>query len=193
MYYILFTLLLSSVQWLICVISQGIHFLALVNWCFKIITVTSQRRNVSSWPVDYLTCANEVIRAPFQYPIRRLIVRSRKVSKARDRVLKCSYCFEIWQARSDNSKYKSRGFETLRDLTIRRLIGYWNGAQVTNGTGVINHNMFVKMTKFPLQMNQIQQFHQKVSKISLFYMRRTLCQSVNSLSSFDAYVYATAK
>ena len=83
--------------------------------------------------------------APFQYPIIRRIVRSRKVSKARDRVLKCSYRFEIWQAprqqccrgachiseRSDNSKYKSRGFETLRDLTIRRLIGYWNGAQIT--------------------------------------------------------------
>ena len=26
--------------------------------------------------------------------------------------------------RSDNYKYKSRGFETLRDLTITRLIGY---------------------------------------------------------------------
>ena len=55
-----------------------------------------------------------------------------------------SYRFEIWQAhrqhccrsacqiseRSDNSKYKSRGFETLRDLTERRLFGYWDGAQV---------------------------------------------------------------
>ena len=82
-------------------------------------------------------------RGPFQYPIRRHIVKSRKVSKAGDRVLKYSYRFEIWQAprqqccrgacqiseRSDNSKYKSRGFETLRGLTIRRLIGYWNGAQ----------------------------------------------------------------
>ena len=81
-------------------------------------------------------------RGPFQYPIRRFIIRSRKVSKARDWVLKCWNHFEIWQAprqqycrgacqiseRSDNSKYKSRGFETLRDLTIRRLIGYWNGA-----------------------------------------------------------------
>ena len=32
--------------------------------------------------------------------------------------------------RSDNSKYKSRGFETLRDLTERRLSGYWDRAQV---------------------------------------------------------------
>ena len=70
-------------------------------------------------------------------PIARFILRSRKVSKAWDRVLKCSYRFEIWQTRrqkrcrgachiseqSDNSKYKSRGFETLRDLIIS-LIGY---------------------------------------------------------------------
>ena len=34
---------------------------------------------------------------------------------------------------SDNFKYKSRGFETLRDLTIRRLIGYWNRAQGVSG------------------------------------------------------------
>ena len=46
-------------------------------------------------------------RAPSQYPRRRLFVRSRKISK-----------------RSDNSQYKSRGFETLRDLTERRLFGY---------------------------------------------------------------------
>ena len=31
--------------------------------------------------------------------------------------------------RSDYSKYKYRGFKTSRDLTIRRLIAYWNGAQ----------------------------------------------------------------
>ena len=81
-------------------------------------------------------------RAPSQYPKRRLSVRSRKVSKPRDWYFKLSYRFEIWQAhrqhccrsacqiseRSDNSKYKSRGFETLRDLTERRLFGYWDGA-----------------------------------------------------------------
>ena len=80
--------------------------------------------------------------APSQYPKRRLFVRSRKVSKPRDWYFKLSYRFEIWQAhrqhccrsacqiseRSDNSKYKSRGFETLRDLTKRRLFGYWDGA-----------------------------------------------------------------
>ena len=83
-------------------------------------------------------------RAPFQYPMRRLIVRSREVSKPRDWQFQLSHRFEIWQARRqhccqcacqiserlESSKYKSRGFETSRDLTIRRLIGYWNGARV---------------------------------------------------------------
>ena len=63
-------------------------------------------------------------------------------------IVKClwfmlSHCFEIWQAHrqqcyrgacqisewSDNSKYKSRGFETSQDLMIRHLTGYWNRAQ----------------------------------------------------------------
>ena len=83
-------------------------------------------------------------RAPFQYPIRRLTVRSRKVSKTRDLYLELPDRSEIWQAprqqscrsacqiskRCDNLNYQSRGFETSRDLTIRRLIGYWNGAQI---------------------------------------------------------------
>ena len=83
-------------------------------------------------------------RAPSQYPKRRLFVRSRKLSKPRDWYFKLSYRFEIWQAhrqhccrsacqiseRSDNSKYKSRGFEALRDLTERRLFGYWDGPLV---------------------------------------------------------------
>ena len=103
------------------------------------------RRNVSS----QMPCSHESsdswMSAPFQYPIRHLIVRSREVSKPQDWLFKLSHRFDIWQAprqqsyrgacqiseRSDNSKYKSHGFETLRDLTIRRLIGYWNGAQST--------------------------------------------------------------
>ena len=85
-------------------------------------------------------------RAPSQYPKRRIFVRSRKVSKPRDWYFKLSYRFEIWQAhrqhccrsscqiaeRSDNSKYKSRGFEILQDLTERRVFGYWDGAQDVN-------------------------------------------------------------
>ena len=77
-----------------------------------------------------------------QYPKRRLSVRSRKVSKPRDLYLELSDRSEIWQAlrqqccrcacqiskRYDNLKYQSRGFETLRDLTKRRLFGYWDGA-----------------------------------------------------------------
>ena len=83
--------------------------------------------------------AKEEFMVLFQYPIRCLIVRSREVSKP----FKLSHRFESWQAhwqhccrgacyiweRSYNSKYKFRGFKTLRDPTIRRLFGYWNGAQ----------------------------------------------------------------
>ena len=82
--------------------------------------------------------------APSQYKIRRLIVRSREVSKPRDLYLELSDRSEIWQAlwqhccrcacqiskRYDNLKYQSRGFQTSRDLTIRRLFGYWNGALI---------------------------------------------------------------
>ena len=84
-----------------------------------------------------------VTRAPSQYPKRRLFVRSREVSKPRDLYLELSDRSEIWQAlwqhccrcacqiskRYDNLKYQSRGFETSRDLTKRRLFGYWDGAQ----------------------------------------------------------------
>ena len=81
-------------------------------------------------------------RAPSQYPKRRLSVRSRKVSKQRYLYFELSDRSEIWQAlrqhccrcacqiskRSDNLKYQSRGFEISRDLTKRRLFGYWDGA-----------------------------------------------------------------
>ena len=80
--------------------------------------------------------------ATFQYPIRRLTVRSHKVSKPQDLYLELSDRSEICQAlrqqgcrsacqiskRCDNLNYQSPGFETSRDLTIWRLIGYWNGA-----------------------------------------------------------------
>ena len=80
--------------------------------------------------------------APFQYLIRRLIVRSHEDRKPQDWQFKLSHRFEIRQAlgqqccrdacqileRSDNSKYKSCVFETSRDLTIRHLVGYWDRA-----------------------------------------------------------------
>ena len=89
--------------------------------------------------------------APSQYPKSRLSVRSRKVSKPRDLYLELSDRSEIWQAlrqqccrcacqiskRYDNLKYQSRGFETLRDLTKRRLFGYWDGAQASAGDGAV--------------------------------------------------------
>ena len=80
------------------------------------------------------------VQGPVSFPIRRLIVTSREVSKPRDWQLKLSQCFEIWQARRQhccgsayqiserkyNSEYKFRGVVTLHDITIGRLIKYWN-------------------------------------------------------------------
>ena len=82
-------------------------------------------------------------RALFQYPIWHLIVRFREISKPRDLCLELSDHSKIWQAPwqhccrearqiskwCNHSIYQSRSFETQRDLTIKRLIGYWNGAQ----------------------------------------------------------------
>ena len=99
--------------------------------------------NTAQWYIELPTsprhCA--AIRALFHYPIRRLIVRSHKVSKPRDLHLELYDRPEIWQAprqqccwcacqiskRCDNLSYQSRSFEASWDLTIRRLIGYWNG------------------------------------------------------------------
>ena len=81
---------------------------------------------------------DERTRTLFQCPIRRLIVRSRKISKQRgfDLYSELSDRSEIWLAAcacqiSKRYQYlnnRFRTFETLRDLTISRLIGYWKGA-----------------------------------------------------------------
>ena len=75
---------------------------------------------------------------PFQYPIRRIVIRSRKTSKARDREFKCSYRFQIWPAHrqhccwgacpisepSGNSEYNSwlRDFTRSYDKTSYRIL-----------------------------------------------------------------------
>ena len=107
--------------------------------------------------------------APSQYPKRRLIVRSREVSRPRDWYFKLSNRFEIWQAhrqqccrsacqiseRSNNSKYKSRGFETSRDHTIRRLFGYWDG--VLNADNVWEFSLlYVLFSNFFLRWQENQ-------------------------------------
>ena len=109
--------------------------------------ITHKENTIANYSfITYLIFFSGDFRAPSQYPKRRLSVRSRKVSKPRDLYLKLSDRSEIWQAlrqhccrcacqiakRCGNLNYQSRGFETSRDLTIRRLIGYWNGALFTN-------------------------------------------------------------
>ena len=87
----------------------------------------------------------------FQYPISFLIVRPRKVSKPRDFYLELSNRSGIWQAqwqpscrcaskiakRCDNLNDRSRGFETSRDVLIRRLIGYQVETMMTSSNGNI--------------------------------------------------------
>ena len=81
-----------------------------------------------------LTCAQ------LQYTIRRLIVRSRKVSKPHDLYLELADRSKIWQAvplkfECDNSNYQSRSLKTSQDLKIRRLsdieTGPWSPACMT--------------------------------------------------------------
>ena len=93
--------------------------------------------------IPSLICARA--RDLFQCPIRSRIVRNHTVSKQRDLYLELSDRSEFEKTprqhgcrcachiskRCDDLIYQSRGFETSRDLTIRRLIRYWNGAQLT--------------------------------------------------------------
>ena len=63
---------------------------------------------------------------PIQYHIRRLILRSHKVSKSWDRMLKCSYDFEILQASRqqycpDAPQFQSDRKTVTTDLTLSRL------------------------------------------------------------------------
>ena len=81
-------------------------------------------------------------RVPFQYPIRRLIVRSRKVSKLWDLYAELPDWIEFWKAPQQHcccgscsiskwchdSNYQPCSFATSRDITIRCFIRYWNRA-----------------------------------------------------------------
>ena len=82
-------------------------------------------------------------RAPFQYLVRRLVVRSREASKPPDLYLDWADRSEILTAsrqhccrgacqiskRCNNLSRQSRRFEASRDLMIRRLTEYWNDVQ----------------------------------------------------------------
>ena len=90
-------------------------------------------------------CHTEITnRAPFQYLMKHLVLKSHQVTKPWDWGFKSSHHLEIWQAHRqqccwgasqvseqlDNSKYESCAFKTLQDLTMKHIIGYWNRVQV---------------------------------------------------------------
>ena len=85
------------------------------GWWFETSSL-SLWRHCNVWMYSQMTSTW----APFQYLIGRLIERSRT---AADVPVK-------FQKRCDDLNCQSRGFETTRDLTIRRRIGYWNGALI---------------------------------------------------------------
>ena len=99
---------------------------------------------LSAWKNSHIT---QEAMSLFQYLIRRLIVRYRKASKPRDLNLELSNHSVIWQVhrqqccrgacqiskRCHDLNYQSCGFEISHDLTIRRLIRYWNGAHYISG------------------------------------------------------------
>ena len=119
----------------------------LILYAIKLIVYTSVNKlgayfRVICAPIRSWSDAIYPGRHPFKHPKRRLIVRSGEDSKSGDLYLELSDRSEIWQAfrqhcwrcackmskRYENLKYQSRGFDTSRDLTIRRLFGYWDGA-----------------------------------------------------------------
>ena len=110
--------------------------------------------------------------APSQYPKRRLIVRIREVSKSRDLYLELSDISEIWQAlrqyccrcacqiskRYDNLKYQSRGFETSRDLTIRRLFDIETGLWFLVGIKHLQLHQLCEMATLLLHLNNLRRY-----------------------------------
>ena len=98
------------------------------------VTVSYYRGNGKRW----------LPRTPFWYTITLFIVRPHKVSKPRDLYL------ELYDRRSrgvsqisrqcDNLNYQSRGFGISRDLTIGRLIEYWNGTLIFVNRCIITNN-----------------------------------------------------
>ena len=119
----------------LCGLSVVLEYSINIRYCSHLGSVHPQPGN-----------ANIPIWAPSQYPKRRLIVRSREVSTPRDLYSELFDRCEIWQAlrqqccryagqiskRYDNLEFQSRGFETLRDLTKRRLFGYWDEDQISH-------------------------------------------------------------
>ena len=97
--------------------------------------------------------------------------------QARNQVLKCSYQFEIWQAywqhccpgacqiseQSVNFKYKPRSFEALCDLTIRRLIGYWNRALMATITEWID-----EVAPLKLQLTWVITDHRNIWNVIIY-------------------------
>ena len=119
----------------------------------------------------------------------------------RDLYLELYNCFEIWRAlrqqycrcacqiskRCDDSNYQSRGFETSRDLMIRRLIRYWDGPQGTSSHGADLGLGFSTRTQITKSLGSMLVKYRSDAKVSeglcylwrnetLFVTDTTICQ-----------------
>ena len=131
------------------------------NRCVRFVVGDYQRQKEETKPEPPWSTGSPITRAPSQYPKRRLSVRFRKVSMLQDLYLELADRSEIWRAlrqhccrcacqiskRYANLKYQSCGFETSRDLTIRCLFGYWDGALVITPQGFLTPSTVPSQTR----------------------------------------------
>ena len=134
----------NSGKWLLLDRRRTVYWICINNWSTK-------GRHVPCWGIQFtlpqwhsnLGC-QQTTGPRFNIWLRCLIIRSCEDLKLQDLCLELSDRSEIWQAhrqqccrgacqiskRCNKSNYQSCGSKVSRDLTIRCLIGYGNGAQV---------------------------------------------------------------
>ena len=93
--------------------------------------IATMRQTNASWGIGQTHRSREetnvtpTSRAPFRSPIRRLIVRSHKVSKPRDLYFNCTIALKFGRQipkRCNNLIYESRGVGASRDLITIKLL-----------------------------------------------------------------------
>ena len=121
-------------------------------------TYVAKRRTRSCVTTYHLISRNNMFMstwAPFQYAKRRLIARSREVSKPRDLCLELSDRYEIWQAPpaallpmccqiSKRYEHFKHPISRPRDVTRshdKRFIGYWNGTLIVSKISLTQKHM----------------------------------------------------
>ena len=151
----------------------------------------------------------------FQYLLSHLIVTSRKDWKPWDLYLELYDCSQVWQALwqqccwcasqvskcCDNLNYQSHSLETSWDLTIRRLIRYWNEAQYNHtqwNTESVHNFGYVFILHIVLLIHIIKDvFHVNQIYIHKWHFWQTYCYHLNAFRllcvylSLPIYIYSS--